>query len=265
MAFFKLQRLLEMKLIITQRINREVVNRRAYSIEEDWDKIVAEHIREKNRQQGIENNADSLDEFEILARREKAEALKVLCNYRVSVLIGPAGSGKTTLLEMFEKLPDIKKGGLIKLAPTGKARVKGWGRAQKLSHSICIPRIATTATMASIASKKMGRKIPQRETSSSMSRPCLPKNNWALSSTPSARWTVSSWLETTASFRRSEQGAPLSTLSVLKPEIFPNPTVRTGPGYAELRQIRRQKKNVDVERKDIVLSRCFGDEPEKGV
>lgn len=61
---------------------------------------------------------------ELLAREEKAEALRILTNYRFSVLIGPAGSGKTSLLEIFEQIPEIRRGGVLKLAPTGKARVK---------------------------------------------------------------------------------------------------------------------------------------------
>jgi ATP-dependent exoDNAse (exonuclease V) alpha subunit len=39
-------------------------------------------------------------------------------------LIGAAGTGKTTLLKALSSLPEIKSGGLLLLAPTGKARVR---------------------------------------------------------------------------------------------------------------------------------------------
>jgi hypothetical protein len=57
------------------------------------------------------------------ARKEKAEALNVLSNSRVSILIGPAGTGKTTLLNILCNLPAISSGTILQLAPTGKARV----------------------------------------------------------------------------------------------------------------------------------------------
>lgn len=43
---------------------------------------------------------------------------------RLSVLIGGAGTGKTTLLSLLCKSPQIRDGGVLLLAPTGKARVR---------------------------------------------------------------------------------------------------------------------------------------------
>ena len=56
--------------------------------------------------------------------REKASALDEITNARISVLIGSAGTGKTTLLSVLCKHPEISKGGVVLLAPTGKARVR---------------------------------------------------------------------------------------------------------------------------------------------
>lgn len=58
------------------------------------------------------------------AREEKAAALEELACSRLSVLIGAAGTGKTTLLKMLCDLDDVKAGGILLLAPTGKARVQ---------------------------------------------------------------------------------------------------------------------------------------------
>ena len=69
---------------------------------------------------------DDSDETEIetAARCEKAAALDEIFASRLSVLIGAAGTGKTTLLKMLCELKDVAAGGILLLAPTGKARVQ---------------------------------------------------------------------------------------------------------------------------------------------
>ena len=62
--------------------------------------------------------------IEVQARREKAAALEEIFASRLSVLIGAAGTGKTTLLKMLCQLDDVVSGGILLLAPTGKARVQ---------------------------------------------------------------------------------------------------------------------------------------------
>ncbi|MCX4239715.1 AAA family ATPase [Paraliomyxa miuraensis] len=64
------------------------------------------------------------DPAEQQARAEKADALRVLARSRISVLVGPAGTGKTTMLEALCKHEDVQGGGVLLLAPTGKARVQ---------------------------------------------------------------------------------------------------------------------------------------------
>ena len=54
-------------------------------------------------------------------RRQRCE---VLATSRLSVLVGAAGTGKTTLLRALSTLPAVASGGLLLLAPTGKARVR---------------------------------------------------------------------------------------------------------------------------------------------
>jgi len=58
------------------------------------------------------------------ARREKTAALEELFASRFSVLIGPAGTGKTTLLKVLCQDEQVQAGGVLLLAPTGKARVR---------------------------------------------------------------------------------------------------------------------------------------------
>jgi ATP-dependent exoDNAse (exonuclease V) alpha subunit len=64
------------------------------------------------------------DDEEILARKEKAAALREIAEARISLLIGSAGTGKTTLLSILANHEEVKNKGILLLAPTGKARVK---------------------------------------------------------------------------------------------------------------------------------------------
>ena len=66
----------------------------------------------------------TLDELEERARTEKARGLSELHDSPLSVLIGPAGTGKTTLLRALVGLQGVQEGGVLMLAPTGKARVQ---------------------------------------------------------------------------------------------------------------------------------------------
>lgn len=58
------------------------------------------------------------------ARQEKRAALRELYASRFTVLNGPAGTGKTTLVRALVERPEISGGGVLLLAPTGKARVQ---------------------------------------------------------------------------------------------------------------------------------------------
>lgn len=63
-------------------------------------------------------------EQEERAREEKVAALAEIFASRISVLIGSAGTGKTTLLKVLCDRPEVRDGGILLLAPTGKARVR---------------------------------------------------------------------------------------------------------------------------------------------
>ena len=68
--------------------------------------------------------AAASDELEERARTEKAAGLSALHDSPLSVLIGPAGTGKTTLLKALVENAGVADGGVLLLAPTGKARVQ---------------------------------------------------------------------------------------------------------------------------------------------
>jgi hypothetical protein len=101
-----------------EAIARQVTRRRngkPLSVTADWRAIIDAHL-------GAVPAGDEAEEE--LARQEKAAALEVLAASRISVLVGAAGTGKTTLLRALSSIPEVKQGGLMLLAPTGKARVR---------------------------------------------------------------------------------------------------------------------------------------------
>lgn len=111
----QLGRLAEMGAVIRLAVEKRIGGKRLV-VEADWRKLLDDHLAKQGT--GI------VDELEDSARAEKTAALKELAESRLSVLIGPAGTGKTTLLSVLCSNPKIEAGGILLLAPTGKARVR---------------------------------------------------------------------------------------------------------------------------------------------
>ena len=112
---YQLARIAELGNIIREKItNRK--NAERLTVTEDWKKLLDEELDKVT--------TGTPDKNEPKAREEKVTALKEMAESRVSVLIGPAGTGKTTLLTILARQKDISKGGIVFLAPTGKARVR---------------------------------------------------------------------------------------------------------------------------------------------
>lgn len=102
---------------VRRAIARTIIKRAAgkpLPVVADWRAVIDEELK----------TATVVDTEEEMARQEKAAALATLATSRVSVLIGAAGTGKTTLLRALCRLEGVSSGGLLLLAPTGKARVR---------------------------------------------------------------------------------------------------------------------------------------------
>ncbi|MGH4015559.1 MAG: ATP-dependent DNA helicase [Pseudonocardiaceae bacterium] len=112
---YQLARLSQARQAITRQVKRRR-NGAPLQVDADWRSVIDKLLNEP-----IPADDDGDEE---LARQEKAAALKVLATSRISVLIGPAGTGKTTLLRALSTLAPVEAGGLMLLAPTGKARVR---------------------------------------------------------------------------------------------------------------------------------------------
>ena len=111
----QLGRLREMGTVIRSAVEKRIAGKQLI-VEADWRKLLDVHLAGQTMGQA--------DELEESARAEKTAALKELAEGRLSVLIGPAGTGKTTLLSVLCSHPKIEAGGILLLAPTGKARVR---------------------------------------------------------------------------------------------------------------------------------------------
>lgn len=111
----QLARLADMGEVVRSALDKRIKGKRL-SVEARWRELLDAHLAKQG--------SGEVDEIEESARAEKTAALKELAESRLSVLIGPAGTGKTTLLSVLCSHPDIAAGGVLLLAPTGKARVR---------------------------------------------------------------------------------------------------------------------------------------------
>lgn len=112
--YYKLTRLNLFDIEIEKRV-RKRLKATKIQVDADWRKMLDEKFG---------GNSGHLPEKEELARKEKAAVLKVLAESRLSVLVGDAGTGKTTVLSVLCSEPSIEAGGVMLLAPTGKATVR---------------------------------------------------------------------------------------------------------------------------------------------
>jgi ATP-dependent exoDNAse (exonuclease V) alpha subunit len=254
--FLKLKRLSELKTIIRQRLNFAQIVSKPLNIDKDW-------LSEINNYPGFSALDKSSPDYadELLAREEKAEALRILTNYKFSVLIGPAGSGKTSLLEIFEQLPEIMSGGVLKLAPTGKARVKLGHDAKTIAQFLFPDRY--DALSGNYFIKDDGAKFSGKRNIIIDEASMLTEEQLA------AMFDALGPVDRIILVGDYRQLPPIGTgrpfvdiVAQLRPATFENEEFRSAPAYAELRQIRRQAQMKD-KRWDVALSKCFGDEPTK--
>lgn len=109
--YYKLVRMQEFDDIVEKRISRRI-NAPNLPVNADWRKMLDDKFGAVDSDQ------------EERARQEKAAILEELAQSRISALVGDAGTGKTTVLSVLCSHPDIKAGGVLLLAPTGKATVR---------------------------------------------------------------------------------------------------------------------------------------------
>ncbi|MEN6592304.1 MAG: AAA family ATPase, partial [Methanobacterium sp.] len=224
------------------------------TIEADWDDLLERKLC----------SFDEIDpedlEIEKLARKEKAVALGELAESRVSVLIGPAGTGKTTLLSVLCNQEDIQNGGILLLAPTGKARVK-------LEQEMKNPNLKAF-TIAQFLTKLGGYD--------------WKTSRYILPSKPPQHFGKTVIIDESSMLTEEMLGAVLSSIKgvqrlilvgdhnqlppigsgrpfvdvvkQLEPDSFSDPEIKVSNAFAELQIVRRQDGG---DRDDLALARWF--------
>jgi hypothetical protein len=109
---WQLDRLAEVSDVIASEV-RSRADVPGLNVDWDWAERIADVIK-----------GDASGHAEREARSEKAGALELIARRRICALIGPAGTGKTTMLEALCGDSEVKAGGILLLAPTGKAAVQ---------------------------------------------------------------------------------------------------------------------------------------------
>jgi hypothetical protein len=85
---------------------------------ESWRKLILDALKENG------TNPDLCNPRHASALEEQARALEQITTRKLSALVGRAGTGKTTVLAGLLKSAKLASGGILFLAPTGKARVR---------------------------------------------------------------------------------------------------------------------------------------------
>jgi ATP-dependent exoDNAse (exonuclease V) alpha subunit len=112
---FQLDRYVETAQLIKSTVTKRQ-NAALHEGDYDWAALVDSAIDS--------NSKTEIDVQEHRAREEKSKALEVIFRSRISVLMGAAGTGKSTLIKALCEIDTVKNGGVLLLAPTGKARVR---------------------------------------------------------------------------------------------------------------------------------------------
>ena len=116
---FQLDRYVETSTLIRSKISKRK-SRKPNAGVQNWAALVNAAIDTPDKKAP----ETKLSKRDLAARKEKSAALEVLYKSAVSVLMGAAGTGKSTLLKALCSIESVKNGGILLLAPTGKARVR---------------------------------------------------------------------------------------------------------------------------------------------
>jgi ATP-dependent exoDNAse (exonuclease V) alpha subunit len=118
---YQLERLSKMGEIVRKTVNKRLEGKRhslTHGSTEDWSELLLKELKDKGAK--LTHSEDERN-----AQEEKIAALKELAESRFSVLTGPAGTGKTKfVISALCHHPEISRGQVLLLAPTGKARVR---------------------------------------------------------------------------------------------------------------------------------------------
>lgn len=258
----QLGRLAEIRDVIRTGITRRIQGAGRHTVVADWRKLLDEHLEKGGapKVKDLEGDARGTEEK---AREEKTAALKELAESRLSVLIGPAGTGKTTLLSVLCSHPDVAKGGVLLLAPTGKARV----RMEQATSTLGLKGF----TIAQFLSPdrydgKTGRyKLSDKKASVDARTVIIDESSMLTEEMLGALLQALKGVHRLILIGDPRQLPPIGAgrpfvdiVNHLAPEGVTEKMPRVGPGYAELVIRMRQ---VGADREDLQLAEWFSGAP----
>ncbi|MBQ9393961.1 MAG: AAA family ATPase [Proteobacteria bacterium] len=258
---YQLKRLYEIDNSIRKFVEERQKAER-FNISENWEKLVNEYF---NR------FGNHIDKKEQMARKEKVAILKEMANARFSVLIGGAGTGKTTLLSLLCKSEQIRNGGILLLAPTGKARVK----ISKTMNEMGVKHTAFTIaqflirndrfdwqTMRYRLSFKEARDVPSTVIIDESSMMTEEMFGALVSALPKAQRVI--FVGDPNQLPPIGAGRPFVDLvRYLKHGLPAYPEPQVTKGFGELTVTRRQSDDGESDREDTQLAECFKESSEK--
>lgn len=243
---YQLERLATIGDIIRSTVEKRMKARRC-SVDIDWNRQLNEEFGELK------------DEDEVKARNEKAHALKELVESRISVLIGPAGTGKTTLLSILCKQEQIIDGGILLLAPTGKARVRLQQTTKHPAQTLAQFLLSKDRYNAETGKYRLSNQEKMDHGRTVIIDEASMLTEEQLSSLFDALKSVDRYILVgdPCQLPPIGSGRPfVDIINHLKPPNIESLPIRVGAGYAELIIKRRQK---GTNREDLQLAEWFSD------
>jgi hypothetical protein len=203
------------------------------------------------------------DPLEEPGRREKAAGLSVLHDCPLSILIGPAGTGKTTLLKALVDTPGVADGGVLLLAPTGKARVQLQRKVGRQAHTLA-SWLAGTDRYDFDSGRYLTLGAYKRR---SFSLVVIDEASMLTEEMLAATLDAFTGVKRLILVGDPRQLPPIGAgrpfvdlIAKLQPDSFED-WIRVGDSYVELQVTRRQTPDgSDGTRHDLALAAWFGDE-----
>ena len=257
---FQLDRYVETSTLISTTIAKRRKGK-ANTGEFDWAALVDQAIDGEGRKSGLSDDDKR-------ARKEKAAALKELYRSRVSVLMGSAGTGKSTLVKALCRIGPVIDGGVLLLAPTGKARVR-------LEQASSMPGQGKTVAQFLYGLRRYdgstGRYFINQDAprSSANKTVVIDECSMLTEEQLAALLDAVKGVDRLILVGDPRQLPPIGAgrpyvdiVEYLKPDNVESMSPRVAPGYAELTVTMRQQGKVGMERLDVLFANAFSGQPQ---
>ena len=210
----------------------------------------------------------SLSEEDKRARQEKAAALEELHRSRISVLMGPAGTGKSTLIKALCRIGPVIDGGVLLLAPTGKARVRLEQASGMAGHGKTVAQFLHGLRRydGSTGRYYINRDAPRSSANKTVViDECSMLTEEQLAALLDALKGVDRLILVGDPRQLPPIGAGrpyVDIVEYLKPDNIDSMLPRVAPGYAELTVTMRQQATGAEKRLDVLLADAFSGYPQ---